>query len=626
MCRKQHYTSLTRAIGLSTSCQKRLGKLVSMLIPMSLPLSLVLTIPKAWSPTVEWKDSRGKFVYCSMMVWFQEAKVTTNSPYNSRIWTKQRRKFVQVTRDGSRQKVLIYDLVVVDIVHLSIRDQIPADGLFISGYSLSIDESSLSGESELVNVNKEWSFLLSGTKVQDGSSKMLMTSVGMRAEWGRLKVTLSEGGKDKTPLQAMNHEMKSWSTSDTLKLLNFFAIALTILVVAVPEGLPLASIFQNTSSEVVRGNMERQTSWGLDRDVIVRVWHYLGDEVSGSWKESKIVKVEPFNSVTKEMSVLVALPGGGLRAFCKGASEIIFKMSDKTIDEQGNSVPISEEQRKNITSVINSFACEALRTLCLACKDTEGSSSADNIPDDKYTLIAVVGIMDPVCPGVKKAVQTCLAAGIMVRMVTVDNINTAKVIAKEYGILTADGVSIEGPDFRDKSAQEMKEIIPRLQVMVRSLQLDKHKLVTMLRNDFKEVVAVTGDGTNDVPALREADIGLATGIAETGLTVNIVALMINFVSACISGSAPLTAVQLLWVNDYGHSRGVSAGHRTSKRQADEKAAYREEVSFITKVMWRNIIVQSIYQLTVLGVLKFYGNHLMKHNGSDADSVLNTFIF
>jgi Ca2+-transporting ATPase len=128
-------------------------------------------------------------------------------------------------------------------------------------------------------------------------------------------------------------------------------------------------------------------------------------------------------------------------------------------------VPLSENQRQNITDVINGFACEALRTLCFAFKDIEKTSDADSIPDNNYTLIAVVGIKDPVRPGVKEAVKTCLAAGITVRMVTGDNINTAKAIAKECGILTDTGLAIEGPDFRTKSPQELEEIIPKLQVL-----------------------------------------------------------------------------------------------------------------------------------------------------------------
>lgn len=488
---------------------------------------------------------------------------------------------VHVTRNGSRKKVSIYELVVGDIVNLSIGDQVPADGLYISGYSLTIDESSLSGESEPVNIDKKRPFLLSGSKVQDGSGKMFVTSVGMRTEWGRLMATLSEGGEDETPLQvklngvatiigkiglvfavltfvvltarfiavkAINGNITNWSMSDALDLLNFFAVAVTILVVAVPEGLPLAvtlslafamkklmndkalirhlsacetmgsastictdktgtlttnhmvvtkiwlcgdekkvennkpgnvlnssksekvikglvdALFLNTGAEVVKGKDGKTEILGSPTETALLEFGLLFQrDIDAQRKESKIIKVEPFNSVKKKMSVLVAFPGGRIRAFVKGASEIILGMCDKVVQKDGESVAISEEQRKNITKAINGFACEALRTLCLAFKDMEKTSD-ESIPDDNYTLIAVVGIKDPLRPGVKEAVRTCLAAGIVVRMVTGDNINTAKAIAKECGILTQDGIAIEGSDFRDKTAQEMKEIIPKLQV------------------------------------------------------------------------------------------------------------------------------------------------------------------
>ncbi|OVA12938.1 Cation-transporting P-type ATPase [Macleaya cordata] len=698
---------------------------------------------------------------------------------------KEKKKIiVQVTRDGLRQKVSIYNLVVGDIVHLSIGDQVPADGFFISGYSLLIDESGLSGESEPVNVYEGKPFLLSGTKVQDGSGKMIVTSVGMRTEWGRLMETLNEGGEDETPLQVklngvatiigkiglgfavltflvltarllvekvLHDEFSEWSSSDALKLLDYFAIAVTIVVVAVPEGLPLAvtlslafamkklmndralvrhlsacetmgsatcictdktgtlttnhmvvdriwvsnetevmkgsksadklkstlnqgvlsillqSIFQNTGSEVVKGKDGKNSILGTPTEsALLEFALLLGGDFDRQSHEYKIVKVEPFNSVRKRMSVLVALPTGGFRDFCKGASEIILKMCNKIIDSNGEPVVLSEEQRKNITEVINDFANEALRTLCLAFKDMDETSKKVAIPEEGYTLIAVVGIKDPLRPGVKDAVQTCLAAGITVRMVTGDNINTAKAIARECGILTDGGLAIEGADFRSKSPEEMKELIPKIQVMARSLPLDKHTLVTQLRKMFEEVVAVTGDGTNDAPALHEADIGLAMGIAGTEvakenadviilddnfktivnvakwgrsvyiniqkfvqfqLTVNVVALMINFVSACLSGSAPLTAVQLLWVNMIMDTLGALAlATEPPNYGLMKRPPVGRGVNFITRTMWRNIIGQSIYQLVVLAVLKFDGKRLLKLDGSDATAVLNTFIF
>ncbi|KAL5546364.1 hypothetical protein UlMin_006051 [Ulmus minor] len=712
--------------------------------------------------------------------------VTATSDYKQSLQFKnldeeKKKIFVQVTRDGKRQKVSIYDLVVGDIVHLSIGDQVPADGIFVSGYSLVIDESSLSGESEPVNVYDEKPFLLSGTKVQDGSAKMLVTTVGMRTEWGKLMETLSEGGEDETPLQVklngvatiigkiglffavltflvltvrflvdkwLNHEITVWTSTDALSLLNDFAIAVTIIVVAVPEGLPLAVtlslafamnklmteralvrrlsacetmgsascictdktgtlttnhmvvnkvwitgkslevkgkesgdrlkseisqvvlsillevIFQNTGSEVVKED-GKMTIYGSPTErAILEFGLLLGADFDEQRRHMNILEIEPFNSDRKRMSVLVGRPGGGARSFCKGASEIILRMCNKVVDPNGEPVPLSDEQVKNISDVINSLASEALRTLCLAYKDIDNSYER-NIPENGYTLVAVVGIKDPVRPGVREAVQTCLAAGITVRMVTGDNINTAKAIAKECGILTADGVAIDGQYFRDWSPEQMKENIPKLQVMARSSPLDKHKLVTNLRN-MGEVVAVTGDGTNDAPALHEADIGLAMGIAGTEvakenaviiimddnfstivnvakwgravyiniqkfvqfqLTVNVVALVLNFFSACISGSAPLTAVQLLWVNMIMDTLGALALATEPPTNAlMNRPPVGRGTNFITKTMWRNIFGQSIYQLAVLAVLNFDGKNLLKLSGSDATATLNTLIF
>ncbi|CAI9277174.1 unnamed protein product [Lactuca saligna] len=189
-------------------------------------------------------------------------------------------------------------------------------------------------------------------------------------------------------------------------------------------------------------------------------------------------------------------------------------------------------------------------------------------------------------PEVKEAVEICLAVGITVCMVTGDNINTTRAIANECGILTEGGLAIEGPVFRAKSTAKNHELAPRIQVMARLSPTDQLKFVEHLWG-LSEVVAVTVDGTNDAPTLHESDIGFAMGITGTKvakeqadvivldddfetiikvakwgravylniqkfvqfqLTVNIVALMINFVSACITESAPLTTMQLLWVN------------------------------------------------------------------------------
>jgi Ca2+-transporting ATPase len=203
------------------------------------------------------------------------------------------------------------------------------------------------------------------------------------------------------------------------------------------------------------------------------------------------------------------------------------------------------------------------------------------------TFNGLVGIQDPVRPGVPEAVAKCNFAGVSVRMVTGDNVVTAKAIATDCGIYT-DGIVMEGPTFRNLGEAEMNEILPNLQVLARSSPEDKRILVTRLRA-LGEIVAVTGDGTNDGPALKAADIGFSMGIAGTEvakeasaiilmddnfasiltalmwgravndavrkflqfqITVNITAVLITFVSAVANESmkSVLTAVQLLWIN------------------------------------------------------------------------------
>ncbi|KAH9602475.1 hypothetical protein KSS87_007978 [Heliosperma pusillum] len=714
---------------------------------------------------------------CIFLVVMVSAVSNYNQSLQFRDLDKEKKKiYVQVTRDRCRNKILVYDIVVGDIIHLSIGDIVPADGIFISGYNLLLDESSLSGESESVYVDNGNPFILSGTKVQDGSAKMLVTAVGMRTEWGNLTETVSKEVDDETPLQVklngiaklmgklglgfagltlfafvtrflvnkgIHHELTHWSSKDAIKLLNYFATAVIVVVIAVPEGLPLAVMLSlafamkklmkakalvrqlsacetmgsatcictdktgtlttnhmvvdkiwlsglnkemkaddlksgisefvlstllqatllNTGAEVTKDHAGNDSIIGQPTDsALVKVGLLLGGDFDGVHQKYKVENVEPFNSVRKKMSVLVALPDGGFRAFCNGAPEIVLGMCNRILDCNGYSVDLSEEQRKTVACVIDGFASKTFRTICLAFRDMEDDWDITTIPQEEYTLIAVVGMKDPVRPEVKDAVQTCLAAGITVRMVTGDNINTAKAIAKECGILTEGGLAIEGSELRNKTLEEMKEMLPRIQVMARSLPSDKHTLVSNLRK-LGEVVAVTGDGTNDAPALHESDIGLAMGITGTEvakenadviilddnfativsiakwgravyvniqrfvqfqLTINIVALMINLVSACIIGKPPLKIVQWLWINLIQDTFAALALATEPPTDAlMQRPPHGRDASLISKAMWRNIIGQSVYQFSVLAVLIFDGKRLLNLNDSDtSDAVFN----
>lgn len=518
--------------------------------------------------------------------------VTATSDYRQslqfRDLDKEKKKIsIQVTRNGYRHKMSIYELLPGDIVHLAIGDQVPADGLFVSGFSMLIDESSLTGESEPVHVTDENPYLLSGTKVQDGSCKMLVTTVGMRTQWGKLMATLSEGGDDETPLQVKLNGVAtiigkiglffaivtfavlvqkmitrkvqegtylSWGGDDALELLEYFAIAVTIVVVAVPEGLPLAvtlslafamqkmmndkalvrnlaacetmgsatticsdktgtlttnrmtvvktcictnvkdlseegssttlsseipastlkillqSIFNNTAGEIVVDETGKREILGTPTEAaLLQFGLSLGGDFQAEREAPKLIKVEPFNSTKKRMGVVLELPEGGLRAHTKGASEIVLASCDKVINSNGEVVTLDETLLNHLKVTIDEFAGEALRTLCLGYTQLEdGFSPNDSIPSSGYTCIGVVGIKDPVRPGVKESVALCRSAGVTVRMVTGDNINTAKAIAKECGILTENGIAIEGPVFREKNLEELHELVPKIQV---SLQL-----------------------------------------------------------------------------------------------------------------------------------------------------------
>ncbi|KAF2612694.1 hypothetical protein F2Q70_00012921 [Brassica cretica] len=403
--------------------------------------------------------------------------------------------------------------------------------------------------------------------------------------------------------------------------------------------------------------------------ISVKLGLSLGGKFQEERKSCKVVKVEPFNSTKKRMGVVIELPEGGgrLRAHTKGASEIVLAACDKVVNSSGEVVPLDEESVNYLNVKISEFANEALRTLCLAYMDLENGFSPDEaIPASGFTCVGIVGIKDPVRPGVKESVELCRRAGITVRMVTGDNINTAKAIARECGILTDDGIAIEGPVFREKSQEELLELIPKIQVMARSSPMDKHTLVKQLRTTFDEVVAVTGDGTNDAPALHEADIGLAMGIAGTEvakesadviilddnfstivtvakwgrsvyiniqkfvqfqLTVNVVALIVNFSSACLTGSAPLTAVQLLWVNMIMDTLGALAlATEPPNNELMKRLPVGRRGNFITNAMWRNILGQSVYQFIVIWFLQAKGKSVFGLDGPDSTLMLNTLIF
>ncbi|XP_057453394.1 calcium-transporting ATPase 9, plasma membrane-type-like isoform X2 [Lotus japonicus] len=705
---------------------------------------------------------------------------------------------LEAIRGGRTIKISIFDIVVGDVVPLKIGDQVPADGVLITGHSLAIDESSMTGESKIVHKDHKAPFFMSGCKVADGFGAMLVTGVGINTEWGLLMASISEDTGEETPLQVRLNGVATFigivglsvavlvlavllgryfsghtkdldgnvqfiagktSISDAVDgVIKIFTIAVTIVVVAVPEGLPLAvtltlafsmrkmmadkALVRRLSACETMGSAtticsDKTGTLTLNQMTVVET--YVGrkklnppddksklhpevlslinegiaenttgnvfvpkdggeTEVSGSPTEkailswavklgvnfdhirssSTILHVFPFNSEKKRGGVAVKLPDSAVHIHWKGAAEIVLGTCTQYLDSNGDLQSI-EEEKVFFKKAIDDMAARSLRCVAIAYRPYELDKIPSNeedlnkwsLPEHELILLAIVGIKDPCRPGVKDAVRLCTAAGVKVRMVTGDNLQTAKAIALECGILFSDEDAIEpniieGKTFRQLSEKEREQVAKKITVMGRSSPNDKLLLVQALRKGG-EVVAVTGDGTNDAPALHEADIGLSMGIQGTEvakessdiiilddnfasvvkvvrwgrsvyaniqkfiqfqLTVNVAALVINVVAAISSGDVPLNAVQLLWVNlimDTLGALALATEPPTDRLMKRSPVGRREPL--ITNIMWRNLMVQAHYQVIVLLVLNFCGESIL-HQDSQTQTIQlkNTLIF
>ncbi|XP_063282535.1 plasma membrane calcium-transporting ATPase 2 isoform X3 [Pelobates fuscus] len=384
--------------------------------------------------------------------------------------------------------------------------------------------------------------------------------------------------------------------------------------------------------------------------------------------EEKLYKVYTFNSVRKSMSTVVKLEDGSYRMYSKGASEIVLKKCSKILNGAGEPRIFKPRDRDEmVKKVIEPMACDGLRTICIAYRDFNMSPEPDWDNENEIlsdlTCIAVVGIEDPVRPEVPEAIRKCQRAGITVRMVTGDNINTARAIAIKCGILHPgeDFLCIEGKEFNRRIRNEKGEIEqeridkiwPKLRVLARSSPTDKHTLVKGIIDstcvEQRQVVAVTGDGTNDGPALKKADVGFAMGIAGTDvakeasdiiltddnfssivkavmwgrnvydsiskflqfqLTVNVVAVIVAFTGACITQDSPLKAVQMLWVNlimDTFASLALATEPPTESLLL--RKPYGRNKPLISRTMMKNILGHAVYQLTLIFTLLFVGEEI-----------------
>ncbi|KIJ51508.1 hypothetical protein M422DRAFT_157926 [Sphaerobolus stellatus SS14] len=411
---------------------------------------------------------------------------------------------------------------------------------------------------------------------------------------------------------------------------------------------------------------------------------------------AEILQMIPFSSERKAMGCIVKKENG-YRLYVKGASEILTKLctrhvvvpppgSDRPAKDEKTLVKtseIGETEADNISRTIIFYANQTLRTIALCYRDfdewpLEGHSKADDVPwvelARDLTLIAITGIEDPLRPGVREAVANCHKAGVTIKMCTGDNVLTARSIALQCGIFTPGGIIMEGPAFRNLNNSEMMQIIPRLQVLARSSPEDKKILVEKLK-ELGETVGVTGDGTNDGPALKTAHVGFSMGITGTEVakeasdiilmddnfasivsaimwgrcvndavkkflqfqvSVNVGAVIITFVTAVASAAeqSVLTAVQLLWINIIMDTfAALALATDAASPELLDRKPDRKSAPLFTVPMRKQIIGQSTYQVAVILIFHFLGRRIFGyHDGGDValqlkhDNILKTLVF
>ncbi len=659
---------------------------------------------------------------------------------------------VEVIRNGYTTQIPRKDIVVGDIVILNTGEEVPADSVLLEATSLHMDESTLTGEPMCGKSVDEKDFdkaatyptnhVMKGTKVMEGHGICRVLAVGDKTEQGKVFEAVQIDDSVKTPLNEQLDGLSDWITKVSYgfaalivigRIIMYFVtngtdcfgsmeqvapfiayvlqtlmIAVTLVVVAVPEGLPMAvtlslaysmrrmlktnnlvrkmhacetmgattvictdktgtltqnlmsvdemKIYGDTPKEVINEGIAVNSTASIDFSDKSKP-QILGNPTEGAlllWlnnkgvdyrsiRESvKTVAEVPFSTERKYMATIVesvALKGKKV-LYVKGAPEIVFGLCKET--------SVSKE---NVDKQLTEYQNRAMRTLGFAYQvlnDGDKAIEDNKIVADKLCFIGVAAIADPVRLDVPSAVKECVDAGISVKIVTGDTPGTAKEIARQIGLWNDEKDTerniITGPEFAALSDTELQERILDLKIISRARPMDKKRLVETLQKK-NQVVAVTGDGTNDAPALRAAHVGLSMGdgtsVAKEAsditiidnsfssigkavmwgrslyqniqrfllfqLTVNVTACFLVLCGAFMGTESPLTVTQMLWINLIMDTFAAMALASLPPSESVMKDKPRDRKAFIlNKPMLREIIgVGGFFFLMLLGMLYIF---------------------
>lgn len=704
--------------------------------PMTKILIIALAIKTLFLlSNFEWYDTVG-----IALAIFVASLISTISEYGSeasfkRLQEEASRTKTRVYRDGNLTEIIVDEVVKNDIVLLQTGDKIPADGIIVFG-EIKVDESALNGESREATKNSSRNKVMRGSVVCSGEARMLVLEVGDNTEYGKIGLELQEDTRE-SPLKfrlkklakiiskfgyigaflvafsylfdvvvikngfSLDYIMVTLSNHQLMfgYILAAVTLAVTVIVVAVPEGLPmmitlvlarnmkkmlkervlvrkllgietagsLNILFTDKTGTLTNGKLQVSHfilgsnrivnslsnihSKNLSKLFYLSLFYNNGSMIdektnmaiggnatdrallnyisSYNFQDIKVYKKNtiPFNSESKFSATIIN--GDYQLSLIKGSYEQIIEKCDYYYDDDGNKKLL--RNKKGLYKLIEEGSRNEVRYLALATSNKEVTPDFNS---SGLTLLGIVGIKDELREGVVESVESVKSAGIQVVMITGDSKNTALSIAKEAMIADDDSIVLTSDELKKLTDDELKKMLPKLSVVARALPSDKSRLVR-ISQELELVVGMTGDGVNDAPALKKADVGIAMGSGTEvskeasdvvildddfssitravlygrtifkniqkfivlQLTINICAVGLSIIGPFIGIDYPITVIQMLWINMIMDTLAAVAfaGEPALKSYMAEKPKRRDE-PILNSSMLGQILITGGYSL------------------------------